>query len=154
MKPKEYLQRVAHAEREIRTLKAKVAHFEDLGLRITTASGDAHIRPSTPSSRVETAAVGIVDALEDINANLRAYAVIVSDAEKLIRKVPQENYRRILTLRYLCGWKLPKIGEELRYTDRNSIYRAHGWALLEFGKVLRAEGGAADDRGRPDQVDS
>ena len=57
-------------------------------------------------------------------------------AEKLIEKVPQENYRRILTLRYMCGMSFPGISDEMRYTDRNSVYRAHGWALVEFGKVM------------------
>lgn len=85
-------------------------------------------------------AVGIIDALSRLNANLGAYEKIVSDAEKMIEQVPQENYRLILTYRYLCGMGFPRIGEELRYKDRNSIYRAHGFALIEFGKVMRKNG--------------
>lgn len=133
---KEYLFRASAAERELRTLKAMVDHYEDLARTITTRYGNASGKPSTPSSRVETAAVGIVDTLGDIQGKMVAYRAILDDARKMIEKVPQENYRRILTLRYLCGMKLPKVGEEMRYTDRNSIYRAHGYALLAMGNVL------------------
>jgi hypothetical protein len=91
------------------------------------------------ASRVESAAVGIVDALQDINAKIGAYAAIVGHAEKLIEQVPQERYRRLLSLCYLCGWKLAKVGDELKYSDRTSVYRAHGWALVEFGKVMEKD---------------
>ena len=137
MSPKEYLQQVARAERELETLRARVRHYESLGFSITSHTSDAPVKASTPSSRVETAAVGIVDALSDIQGKMVAYNAIVKEAEKLIELVPQENYRRILTLRYLCGHSFPTISDEMKYVDRNSIYRAHGWALREFGKVMR-----------------
>ena len=136
---KAYLQRVAFAEREIKTLKARIAHYEDLGLSITAFRTDTPVIASKGASRVEMAAVGIVDSLGSLDANLRAYEAIVRDAEKLIAKMPQENYRRLLTLRYLCGMSFRSISDEMRYTDRNSVYRAHGWALMEFGKVLNNE---------------
>lgn len=141
MTVKEYLQQIAYAERQIRTIQAQIDHYRDLGLRITSSMTDAPISASKGSSRVESAAVGIVDGLESLNANLRAYSVKCDYARKLIDKIPQERYRRIITLHYLCGWKLPKVGEELKYEDRNSIYRAHGWALSEMQKVLDAEVG-------------
>ena len=141
MTPKEYLQRVAYAEREIRTIKARIAHYRDMMIGSSLNIENTPVSHSKGASRTETIAVGIIDALGALNANLGAYETIVMDAEKLIEKIPQENYRRILTYRYLCGMPFPKIGEELRYSDRNSIYRAHGYALSEFGKVMRENDG-------------
>ena len=140
MSPKEYLQQVSRAERELSLLRARARHYESIGLSITGSASDAPIRASTPHSRVETAAIGIVDTLRDIDAKIGAYNAIVSKAEKLIDSMPTENYRRILTLRYLCGMSFRSISDEMRYTDRNSVYRAHGYALLEFGKVMRIGG--------------
>ena len=134
---KAYLQRVAFAEREIKTLKARIAHYEDLGLSITAFRTDTRVIASEGASRVEMAAVGIVDSLGSLDANLRAYEAIVGDAEKRIRKIPQENYRRLLTLRYLCGMSFRSVSDELRYEDRNSIYRAHGYALLEMWQAMK-----------------
>jgi len=140
MNAKEYLEQVAKAERDMRVLKAKIDHYEDLGLSITPHIGNASGKPSTPSSRVETAAIGVVDTLGELKAKLGAYRAFIEEAQKRIDRIPQERYRQILTLRYLCGMKLPKIGEEMRYTDRNSIYRAHGYALLEMAKILEEDG--------------
>lgn len=96
------------------------------------------------SSRVETGAVGIIDGLEDWNANLGAYKAILDEAQKLIDRIPQERYRMLLSLRYLAGMSLRSVGDELGYKDRNSVYRAHGWALLEMEQVLQEEGMGSD----------
>lgn len=148
MTPKEYLQQVAQAERMIRTINARIDHYHDLIMGSPMNMENTPVTHSKGSSRTEMIAVGIADALDRLNANLGAYKAIVSHAEKMIDQVPQETYRRILTLRYLCGWKLPRIGEELKYEDRNSIYRAHGFALTAFGKVMRNQDGTGqeDDR--------
>ena len=140
MTPKAYLQRVANAEREIRTIKARIAHYREMGISSPGDMENTPVSHSIGTSRPEMIAVSIIDALDRLNANLGAYSAIVSDAEKLIALVPQERYRRILTLHYLCGWKLQRVGDELGYQDKNSIYRAHGWALNEFGKVMRKAG--------------
>jgi len=139
---KDWLKRVLFAEKEIKVLRARVGHYEDIGLTITHFSTDTPVKASKGSSRVETAAVGIVDTLNALNANLGAYETIVRDAENMINRVPQENYRRLLTYRYLCGMSFRSISDELRYTDRNSVYRAHGWAILELKKILN--GGTND----------
>ena len=78
MSPKEYLMQVARAERELKTLRAKLRHYEDIGLTITRHSTDTPVRASRGSSRVENAAVGIVDVLSDIEGKIRAYTAIVS----------------------------------------------------------------------------
>ena len=139
MSPKEYLQRVAHAEREIQSIKARIEHYQALTLGSGMSMDNTPVTHSKGSSRTETIAVGIIDALASLNANLGAYMAIVSDAERMIEQVPQENDRLILTYRYLCGMSLPKCGEQLRYKDRNSIYRAHGFALVEFGRIMKKE---------------
>ncbi len=143
--PKAYLERVLKAEKELRDLKQRVNHYEDLGLNITSHMSDAPVSHSMGSSRVETSAVGMIDTMSTINANLRAYEAIVREAEKLIDKIPQERYRRILKLRYLCDMSFRSIGDELRYTDRNSVYRAHGYALVEMGRVLDEDGIGQDE---------
>jgi len=123
----------------MRSLQAQLDHFSEFGRSITAFKTDTPIIASKGSSRVETAAVGIVDTLSALNENLRAYTAIVDKAKKRIEKIPQENYRLLLTYKYLCGMSFRSISDQLRYTDRNSVYRAHGWALIEMKKVLKAE---------------
>ena len=132
------------AERELKSLKARLAHYEDLGLNITSHMSDTPGSHKNTASRVETAAVGMLDTLKAIQAKIGAYTVIIGDAEKMIAKIPQERYRQLLTLRYLAGMSLRSVGDELGYKDRNSVYRAHGWALLEMEQVLQEEGMGSD----------
>lgn len=128
------------AERELKSLKARLAHYEDMGLSITSHMSDTPVLASKGASRVESAAVGFLDTLDAIQGKIRAYTVIISNAEKMIEKIPQERYRQLLTLRYLAGMSLRSVGDEIGYRDRNSVYRAHGWALWELQQVLNDDG--------------
>lgn len=138
MKSKEFFRQVLKAEKELKVLKAKVRHFEDIGLTITsnTSAVGGH---QQGTSRVELAAVGIVDATADLNAEIKQYMALIARAEQVIRSIPQERYQQILNYRYLCGWSLRSISDELGYNDPNSIYRAHGWALTEAQKILNKQ---------------
>ena len=135
---------MTQAEKDLKVLKARLRHYEDMGLSITSKMQDAPVSRSKGSSRVETAAVGFVDTLQAIQAKIRAYTVIIDDAEKMIEKIPQEHYRRVLSMIYLAGMSMPSVGDEMGYKDRNSIYRTHGWALWELEHVLREEGIGSD----------
>ena len=115
-------------------------HYEDMGLKITSQMSDAPVSHKNASSRVESAAVGFLDVVDTIQGKLRAYSSIIDDAEKTIDKIPNERYRMILKLHWLAGMSLPSVGDEVGYKDRNSIYRAHGWALLELEHVLQNDG--------------
>jgi len=106
-------------------------------MSLTAFRTDTPVTASRGSSRTESVAVGIVDTLDALNAKLGAYSAIVRYAEEMIEKIPQENYRRLLSLRYLAGMSFRSVSDEMNYTDRNSVYRAHGWALVELGKVMR-----------------
>lgn len=128
------------AERELKILQAKARHYEDLGLSITSrtsATGGSHQRGV---SRVENAAIGLVDTMRSLDEQIRQYSRTIALAEKVIAQVPQEKYRQILSFRYLCGWSFRSISDEIGYKDQNSVYRAHGWALIEAQRILEKEG--------------
>ena len=127
--------RVRAAEREIKLLAAKKRHFEDVGLSISPKITGMPGSGQRGASRVETAAVGMVDIMAKLNRQIDEYARIIGEAENLISRMPHEKYRQLLTLRYLAGMSWPSISDEMGYRDRNSVYRAHGYALIEARKV-------------------
>lgn len=137
MKAKEFFRLVRIAESELKVLNAKIQHYEDLGMSISMGNNSG--MPGSGNrgtSRVEIAACGAVDASMDLEKQKREYMAIIAKAEHVIKMLPQERYRQILTYRYICGKSLRWISDELEYTDQNSIYRAHGWALKEAQKIL------------------
>jgi hypothetical protein len=135
MTAKEFFRQVRCAERELKIIKAKLEHYEDLGFSLGGAVGVIGNKQKG-SSRVEMAAIGKVDVLRDLVDQQKEYMAIIARAEDIIRQVPQEKYRLILTYMYLLG-KSPKwISDELEYNDPNSVYRAKGWALWEAQQIM------------------
>ena len=130
MRAREYFRQIALAEEKLKILSAKLRHFEDLGLTITsnTSAVGGH---QAGVSRVELAAVGMVDAERALRGKIDGYLKRISEAEEIIDQISAERYRQILSLHYLCGMSLRSVSDELGYKDENSIYRAHGWALAE-----------------------
>ena len=138
MTAKEFFRQVRRAERELKIIKAKLEHYEDLGFSLGGAVGVIGNK-QRGSSRVEMAAIGKVDVLRDLVDQQKEYMGIIARAEDIIRQVPQEKYRLILTYMYLLG-KSPKwISDELEYNDPNSVYRAKGWALWEAQQIMNKQ---------------
>lgn len=126
---------MAQTEKRLKVLLAKLRHFEELGLTITsnTSAVGGH---QAGTSRVELAAIGMVDSMRGLESEISQYSKLISEAQQVINQIPQEKFRDILTYRYLCGWSLQSISDQMGYKDRNSVYRAHGWALSEAQRIL------------------
>ena len=135
MKSKEFFLTVQKAEHELKLLNARARHYEELGFSISGTAGVVGNK-QRGTSRVEIAAIGNLDALRDLEKQKAEYLRIIHRAEKVISQITQEKYRQILSLKYLCGWSFRSISDELGYNDPNSIYRAHGWALVAAQEVL------------------
>lgn len=144
MRAKEFFRSVIRAERELMVIRAQIRHFHDLGTRISGGSMDSPVvTHSLGQSRVESAAMGLYDKAQELDKKALEFLVIIQQAEEVIAEIPQEKYRQILSLRYLSGWSLRSISDELGYKDEKSIFRAHGWALSEAQKVLNKKEKAA-----------
>jgi hypothetical protein len=139
MKAKEFFKQVARAEKELSRLKIRMQHYEDLGLMIASNIGGIGGK-RRGASRTETAAVGILDSALELQKQIQEYNRIISRAEHVISEVKQDKYRKILDWHYLCGKTLSWISDELGYENKDSVYRAHGWALNEAQKIMNREG--------------
>lgn len=140
MNANEYFKRVAQAEEKLKILRAKLHHYEDLGLMVGShAGGEGSKSQHNNTSRVEAAAIGMVDTFAALMEEIRQYDAIVKAAERVIDQISQEKFRRILKLYYLCGWSMSAISDDLRYDDPKSVYRARGFALREAGRILDNE---------------
>ena len=137
MKAKDYFRRVLSAENELKLIRAKIRHYQEIGFSITGGILDSPVvSHSLGSSRVETAALGLYGAEKALLEQERYYVSLITQAENLVASVAKERYRQILTLRYLAGWSWRSISDELHYEDPKSVFKAHGYALREAQKVL------------------
>ena len=136
MTAKEMMTRVHRAEQELLVLNAKKRHYEDLMMSIGANTGKAVIGKPSGVSKTETAAIGLVFLMDQIEAKIKEFTQIVVNAEAMIEKLPQDNFRKVLTLRYICDWSWKSIRDELGYKDEKSVYRCHGYALKELQKLM------------------
>lgn len=136
MPVKEFLSQVQRAETELRLIAERRAHFEDLAASVGGGIAKATLDKPSGGSRVETAAIGLVDLLTDLDVKEREYAAVVKKAEELIGKLPQQNHRVVLTLRYILNRSWSYISNFMNYKDPKSVYRVHGWALQELQKLM------------------
>jgi hypothetical protein len=139
MRAKEFFRQVAIAEAELKVIRAKISHYEALGMPSGGIAGSCAKGSNRNASRVEIGAIAAADALTDLEHQLKLYEDIVTKAEHIIRQIPQVKYRQLLSYHYVCGKSLRWVSDELDYTDPNSVYRAHGWALAAAQKIMDQE---------------
>ena len=137
MKAKDYFRQIRTIERELKLLRARIRHFNDIGLSITGGTMDSPVvSHSLGSSRVETAAIGLYEAKSALEHQVEEYVIRIREAEQMVGFLANERYRQILTLRYLADWTWKSISDELGYRDPKSVYKAHGYALAAVQEIL------------------
>lgn len=135
MTAKEYMNRVRIAEEMLKLVAEKKRHYQELATSIgVKLTGMPHGGGNT--SKVETSAIGIADLQAKLEREEKKYVTLVTEAEELINRLPQDRFRQLLTLRYLCGhsWKL--IRDEMDYADEKSVFRCHGYALKALQEIM------------------
>lgn len=137
MTAREFLLSVQRAERELKIISDRRRHYEDLIVSIGSNMGKTSFgKPSNPSSKTETAAVGIVYLIDQLTTKEKEYSAMVQKAEKLISGLKQDKFREILTRRYLNSESWRTIRDKMGYKDEKSVFRCHGYALRELQKVM------------------
>lgn len=140
MTAKEFMAQVRRAEVELKLIHERKRHYQELatsiGVKLTGM-------PSAKQggSSVESGAIGLVDLAVELDKKEKEYVAIVMKAEELIAKVPQDKFRMILVLKYICGhsWKL--LRDEMDYADEKSVYACHRYALRALQGVMKNVGG-------------
>jgi hypothetical protein len=126
---------VRQAEDELRLIGKKRQHYIDLAtsisVHLTGMPGGGR-----GNSRVEAGAIGLADLQSMLTEKEKEYTAIVKKGEDLIAKIPQENFRKILTLRYIIGCSWKTIQDEMDYKNEKSATNCHGYALKALQKVM------------------
>ena len=126
---REFFRQVLAAEKEIKVIRERQAHYMELATG-GAGMGMARRVKGNHHSQVETAALSLAELSRDMEAREKEYAALIQKAEGLIARLDRPRQRQVLELRYLCGLSWEDVAEKMGYTDVRSAYRVHGWALL------------------------
>lgn len=136
MTARELLRRASEAQRRLKDIGIERQHLMELADGTGTGEGLCS-SPSPSSSRVERSAIRLADLSRELDQEEQRCTRLMQQAAALIDSIPVERYRRILRLRYLCGWQWIEIQTSLTYKDIHNVYRAHRYALEQAEKNFR-----------------
>ena len=138
MNVKRLLVSVIDAQRRIRDMLARKEHYRELATSISGMS-ENRIRSTDKRSRVETAALALVDLGADLGKQAEMLAEQLREAERLLDQLSNARHSQILGMRYLEAKSWDEIMRVMGYGDIHSAYRLHGYALAELQKIADRE---------------
>lgn len=135
MTAKEYLSQYRVLNARIDTKRAQI---ERLRLLARSAGGQAKSgsgRGSLPYDRVGELTAKIVDLEAEINSEIDALIDLEREIRSVISRIPNDNQRAVLEMKYLNGWTLAKIADVMNYSLIN-IKKIHGAALKSVYPII------------------
>jgi len=124
---KEYLQQGYRLARGIRFKKERISELRILAERSTSSYQAERVSGTSQRSRLENCVCQIDEWEREIDSDIKKLREIYL----CIAKVENPDFRQLLELRYVDGYKWEEIIEKMNYTERH-IMRLHGQALLKI----------------------
>lgn len=139
MKAKRYLNQIRWLTIEIETRRAEIRSLREELYGITAGTDAPRVDGSTTESKVEKAAIRIVEAEEQLAKTIMRREATRADIEKSINQLVDPAERTVLILRYreMLSWE--QIADRIHYTARTA-QRIHGRALAGIETILKDKG--------------
>ena len=135
MTAKEIFRAAYEAQKEIKSLQRRRDHYMEIALSAAGMS-ETHIRNTEVRSRTESAAIGLAMVAAKLEEPMQRYLDAVKQAEEIIQRLDKPRYREVLERHYLEGLSWPEVSQRMGYKDPKSVFRVHGWALMDAEKIL------------------
>ncbi len=132
---KELFRQIREDQRAIWAVKRRRERYMEMATYLG-GMGESTIRSSERRSRVEMAAIELVELAQSLGPVADAYARNARLAEQVLQAMPTPRYQELLTRRYILREKWEDIGAAMCYRGDKSVFNAHGWALQEAQKIL------------------
>ena len=137
MRAKEFFQSVRIAPDEIRRIKARQRAYIELATNITSAAGEMPSNTGEVHSKVEKAALGLLELAQRLGEQAQQLERMMAEAEQVIARLANPRHRQVLSLRYVERKRWEDIAVEMGYADPRSATYAHGRALQAAERVMR-----------------
>jgi hypothetical protein len=132
---KQYLRQVKRLDDIVNAKLEQVHALRDLAARITSRPSVDGVQVSGNHDKIGDAIAKIIDLERDINETVNRLIDLKREVITNIDRVPTDDYRLLLTLRYLNFKTWEQIAVDMCYTYK-WVHILHGRALEEFEKVL------------------
>jgi len=128
------------AER-IRALKERREWYMDMA---TQATARPHMTGGGKGGKkVEDGAIRLAALAEECDREITELARLTREAKALIRALPDQRQRDVLTWRYLNAWGWRKVARAM-HCDRSSAFRIHDRAIEAAEQLLEKDATKCD----------
>ena len=135
---KDYLLQIRLLDAQIDCMLSSVQGLRDSLLRITPTLKQDVVTGSSAHDRMSATVAKIVDLENEINAKVDALVDRKAQVIRLLEKVRNPDYLKVLQMRYIEYASLEEIAVEMHYSYR-WIKKLHGRALQVFRKIMDEE---------------
>lgn len=138
MKAKQYLRQVRRLDN---TINAKIEQIETLramSTNITQTLNPDRVQESRSTDKTEKLIIKIVDLEREITDDIDALIDLKREIMHKIDAVQDDNYKLLLTLRYINFKTWEQIAVEMSY-ECSWVHRLHSKALIAFDELLAKE---------------
>lgn len=135
MKAKVYLNELARLDKSIDYKQLELESLEALVTNVNSKLKQINVQESERGDKLGDTAVKIIQLQNEINADVDEFVKRKLEAMQLMAMMKDKEFANILIRRYINYESWETIAEKLHYS-RQSIFKKHGQALIEFQKVL------------------
>ncbi len=128
MTAKEYLSQYRALNARIDAKQAQVERIRQLARTAGSNGNSSGVHSSQPYDKIGELTVKIVDLENEINGDIDALVDLGREIRECISKIPNDNYRAVLELKYIDGYTLKQIADKLNYS-LDGIKKIHRRAL-------------------------
>ena len=138
MKAKTFLSQAYTMNQQIDSKLDQIQNMRSLACRVTTVLDGNPIRHSRNVTGMQDVIARIVEAEEDLNADIDRLVSVRKEIADVIGQLESERYRLILEKRYLCFLAWEDIGHDLNICVR--------WAQVQHNEAVRKIQEILDER--------
>lgn len=135
---KEYLLEIQNLRTRCETLERRCAELRTEAESVKAITYDRDKVQTSAENRLEKTMLRLVDLESKYVRTIAEYHAAIHLREKQIAGLDHQLYSELLTLRYIDGYSLQQVADELherhpgKEYNEGYIRKLHGWALYEF----------------------
>lgn len=127
---KDYLKRFQILNRRIDQTQIEIAHWWDIGTRVTPQYTDMP-KSSGTSNKVQTVAVEIAELEQQLEVQKREALAIRNQIKEILNSLQDDELRDLLWYYYICGLSWGEVADKMHY-DLHYVYALHRKALEQL----------------------
>lgn len=133
MNVKQYLRQVWRLDNTVNAKLEQLEMLRSLTTKITSNLKEDRVQESLSSDKIPKLICKIIELDKEITTDIDRLVDLKAEVMRKIDNIPDDDYRLLLTLRYLNFKTWEQIAVEMNYTYK-WVHEIHKRALAEFDK--------------------